>query len=98
VEQESELVQSPESLWRDANYGGRLAIHEDLLSDDARIAGEPSLPVGVAEHNERLFAARFTFARRAAGQEPGGGDGPRLAGTLLPFTLGRAYVSPDEQA
>ena len=54
---------SDESFRRDADDGDRRVVDRDLLADDRRIAGKPPLPVGVAEHRDRVTAGRDVVFR-----------------------------------
>ena len=47
-----------ESLRRDADDRDRRVVDRDLLADHRGIAGEAALPVGVAEHRDRMAARR----------------------------------------
>jgi hypothetical protein len=38
------------------------AVQQHLLAEHARVAAESPLPVGIAEHHQRSFSRRFSFA------------------------------------
>ena len=44
--------------WRDPQDGHRCGVENDLLSNNQRIAGEPPLPVAVAQHGHGMPAGQ----------------------------------------